>query len=46
MFTCPAITSVIAGGTPRYGTCVIFVPAIELNSAPDRCVDVPLPDDE
>ncbi len=37
--------SVSAGFEPRYGTCVIFTPVIAMNNSPDRCTDVPLPDD-
>ena len=41
--TCPPITSCSAGGLPLYGMCCISTPAIDLNSSPDRCCDVPLP---
>src|SRR4029453_15419183 len=44
-WTWPPSRSVIAGAAPRYGTCCIFVPVIAMNISPDRCTEVPLPDD-
>src|SRR5215831_6250848 len=41
----PAIVSVSAGASPRYGTCVISMPAICLNNSPARCGTVPTPGD-
>src|SRR5262249_12899995 len=43
--TRPAIVSVSAGASPRYGTCVISMPAICLNNSPARCGTVPTPGD-
>src|SRR5713101_900025 len=43
--TVPPIRSVSAGPEPRYGTWVILTPVIAMNNSPDRCTDVPLPDD-
>ena len=43
--TWPAIRSVSAGPAPLYGTCSIWQPVIDLNNSPERCTDVPLPED-
>ena len=43
--TWPPIRSVSAGPAPLYGTCSIWQPVIDLNSSPERCTEVPLPDD-
>src|SRR5262249_27684598 len=42
---CPPSKSVRAGASPRYGTWVMLVPVIIINSSPDRCCVVPLPAD-
>src|SRR5689334_4120474 len=44
--TLPAMTSVVACAEPLYGTCTMFMPAIELSSAPARFPGEPLPDEE
>ena len=41
--TLPAMRSATAGALPRYGTCVIVVPVIEVSSSTARCVDEPTP---
>ena len=41
--TWPAIRSVSASDSPRYGTCTIFTPAIILNSSPETWPVAPLP---
>ncbi len=43
--TWPPTTSCSAGGLPLYGMCCMSTPAIVLKSSPDRCCDVPLPDE-
>ena len=43
--TWPPIRSVSAGPAPLYGTCSMLQPVIDLNSSPERCTEVPLPDD-
>ena len=43
--TWPPSMSVIAGAAPRYGTCCILMPVIAMNISPDRCTEVPLPDE-
>ena len=43
--TWPPNRSVIAGAAPRYGTCCILTSAIAMNISPDRCTEVPLPED-
>ncbi len=45
MCTWPPITSVSAGPPPLYGMCSMSVPVIALNISPDRCSEVPCPDD-
>ncbi|MNT51932.1 hypothetical protein D3C72_1889240 [compost metagenome] len=40
----PPITSVSAGALPLYGTCVMRMPAMLLNSSAARWVDWPLPE--
>src|SRR5260370_6730198 len=44
-WTWPPSMAVIAGAALRYGTCCILLPDIAMNISPDRCTDVPLPDD-
>src|SRR5258706_9997926 len=44
--TRPAIRSVMASAAPRYGTWTVFTPASTLSISPDKCTEVPLPDDE
>ena len=41
----PPSRSVTAGPVPRYGTCSISMPAICMNSAPERCDAEPTPDE-
>ena len=41
----PPTMSRIAGAPPRYGTCKISTPASRLNNSPDRCCEVPLPEE-
>src|SRR5437763_16170062 len=43
--TSPAISAGSAGPEPLYGTCTIGQPVIDLKSSPERCTDVPLPED-
>ncbi|MNN54619.1 hypothetical protein D3C81_1694420 [compost metagenome] len=43
--TCPAMTSVIAGPPPLYGTWSRSTLARCSNSTPDRCCAEPLPDE-
>src|SRR5512140_525013 len=43
--TWPPIRSVIAGPAPLYGMCFMSMPVMYLNSSPDRCTEVPEPDD-
>ena len=43
--TCPPIRSGKTGPAPLYGTCVILMPVINMNNSPDRCTDVPLPEE-
>src|SRR4029079_16657318 len=43
--TRPGMRSLSAGPAPRYGMCWSFSPVILLNSSPDRCTEVPCPDD-
>ena len=43
--TVPAMRSVSAGPAPLYGTCVMSQPVIDLNSSPDMCTEVPLPEE-
>src|SRR4026208_759703 len=43
--TWPPSRSVIAGAAPRYGPCCLLAPRIAQNHSPDRCTEVPLPDD-
>ena len=43
--TWPPIRSMSAGPAPLYGTCSMSQPVINLNSSPDRCTEVPLPDE-
>ena len=33
------------GAEPRYGTCCMATSVKSLNSSPDICFDVPVPDD-
>ena len=40
-----ATTSTSAGALPLYGMCCIFNPSCDANSAPERCVMVPEPDE-
>src|SRR5262249_1905390 len=42
---CPATTSCKAGATPRYGTWLIFTPAVWLNSSPIRWKTEPTPEE-
>src|SRR6266545_3051557 len=39
--TRPGKRSLSAGPAPRYGTCSISMPAMRLNSSPERCTEVP-----
>ena len=41
--TRPGIRSFMAGPAPRYGTWVISMPAMRLNSSPLRCGEAPMP---
>ncbi len=41
--TCPPMRSVRAGAAPRYGTWIMFTPAIILNSSPATWGRVPMP---
>ena len=43
--TCPATRSLIAGAPPRYGTCWICVPVMNLNNSPPTWPGEPLLDD-
>ena len=43
--TCPPNRSLSAGPAPLYGMCSIWMPAIDFNSSPLKCGDVPLPDE-
>jgi hypothetical protein len=43
--TCPPEEVAHAGPPPLYGTCWSSTPAIALKSSPQRCVDVPVPED-
>jgi hypothetical protein len=43
--TVPAIRSVSAGVDPQYGTCAILMPVIDMNSSPDMCTEVPVPNE-
>jgi len=43
--TWPPIRSVSASAAPRYGTCCILAPVIDMNISPERCTEVPLPDE-
>src|SRR5688500_10684917 len=41
----PAMTSVIAGGMPLYGTCVIWMPAARISSSVAKWFVPPCPDE-
>jgi hypothetical protein len=43
--TVPLIMSVSAGAEPRYGICVRSIPVMILKSSPERCTEVPLPEE-
>ncbi|MCY1245587.1 hypothetical protein D9M72_587510 [compost metagenome] len=43
--TCPAMTSVMAGPPPLYGTCSRSTPARCSNNTPARCCAEPLPEE-
>jgi len=43
--TCPPSTSLRAPDEPRYGTCWMLVPLIDLNSSPAMWYGVPVPDE-
>src|SRR5690348_7817012 len=43
--TSPPSSALTAGALPLYGTCTIFVPAIDENVSPERCTIVPFPED-
>src|SRR5689334_20592977 len=43
--TWPAISAGSAGPAPLNGTCSMLQPVIVLKSSPERCTDVPLPED-
>src|SRR5262245_59721994 len=43
--TWPAIRSIIAGPAPRYGTCIMLMPAMVLNNSPAKWGWVPVPGD-
>src|SRR5262249_48985482 len=43
--TWPGIRSCSAGPAPLYGTCSMSQPVMNLNSSPERCTEVPLPED-
>ena len=41
----PATRSLVASPTFAYGTCCICVPLSFLYSSPERCIELPLPDE-
>jgi hypothetical protein len=41
--TCPPMRSVIAGAPPRYGTWIMLIPVIILNSSLATWIEVPWP---
>ena len=43
--TLPAIKSCPAGPLPRYGTCVMSTPVMNLNNSPARCGAPPWDED-
>jgi len=43
--TCPARRSISAGPLPRYGTWIMLVPVIIINSSPNRWGGLPVPGD-
>src|SRR5438270_8796228 len=45
MCTWPPITSITACAPPLYGMCTMSVPVITLNISPERCSEVPTPED-
>ncbi|MNC91061.1 hypothetical protein D3C83_72500 [compost metagenome] len=42
----PDTRAVTCGTPPLYGTCTMSIPAIDTNSAIDRCGALPFPDEE
>ena len=45
IFTWPPSTSAIAAPLPLYETCVTMMPAIDMNSSPNRCCPPPPPEE-
>src|SRR5690349_2257513 len=43
--TCPAIKAGSAGPAPLNGTCSMLHPVMVLKSSPERCTEVPLPEE-